>query len=121
MNIILRIPKLLHNELETSLEEYELTAKDPDYLHYFKILSKPKAAEPGDKAYILIDGKIIGYHIIHEIRFVDQIEADQLSHGNWQAGFYIIRKANSWQKIEPAIPYPKTQGQWSWRYLNEKL
>jgi hypothetical protein len=43
----------------------------------------------GDKADVMTDGKIIGHHTIHEIRFVSQCEADELPHGDWQEGWYV--------------------------------
>lgn len=117
VNILIRIPNKLPNELETSLAEYEETAKDQDYLHYFRVSVLPKNANPGDRAYILIDGKIIGYHVIAELRNVTQTEAQELSHGDWQEGYYIIRRADSWKTINPPIKYEKTKGQWTWRYF----
>lgn len=62
---------------------------------YFRVSKLPINCKIGEYCHIICNGCCIGKHKIIAMNFVLEEEAEQLSHGDWHEGNYIIRDARS--------------------------
>lgn len=90
-DIMVTMPDL-NNEGNESLKDFYLEAEG---LIYFKVSKLPKFCAVGEYCHIICNGECIGKHKIVSMRYVDELESSGLSDGNWTAGNYIIRDAES--------------------------
>lgn len=114
-DIIITMPDKENEGIKDLIKHY-YQSKDNDGLIYYRVSKLPKNTNPGDKCYIISNSEIIGYHIIKEIRFVDDKEAKELSDGDWKKGNYIIRSADSFVELNPKI---KASGFQGFRYYDK--
>ncbi len=106
MDIIVTIPNPEKKSVK-ELCEYYRGLKDRTIL-YFKVSNLPINAEKGDRCYIVNNGKVIGYHIILSLRYVNKDEAKELS-GGWSEGNYILRDSGTFMEV-PKIDYKGFRG-----------
>lgn len=99
MDITVTIPK---KEYETWKEE-NLYAIKNNMILYFRIPFFPKNADWGDKCYVIVDNKIIGYHVISCFEDVPDEWTCQITDKDMSAGKYIVRRARTWKPIKPLL------------------
>ena len=106
MDIIITCPDTQGEGIEKLCEFY----KNESGILYFRVPTVPKNCFVGDKCYIVSKGMVIGYHLMCGMGYVDQEEASQLSHGNWNEGNYIMRNADTWTELDSKIDMKGFQG-----------
>jgi len=125
MDIIITMPDIEKEGIDNLIKHYseliyyrvsELIYYRVSELIYYRVSRLPTDLKIGEKCYIVSNGNIIGFHLVKELRFVSQEEADNLSDGIWREGFYIIREAKTFQKL---IPYINATGFQGFRYFNK--
>jgi len=81
---------------------------------YFRTPTFPKNLKIGDKVFVIIDNKIIGYH-----KFVACIEmfiewGCEITSNTWPPGKYIVRDGTTWRQLK--VP-KKSKSHRGFRYV----
>ena len=90
-DIMVTMPDL-NKEGNEQLKEFYKTQEG--YI-YFRVSRLPKTCQIGEYCHIICNGECIGKHKITAMGFVSEAEAQELSHGDWHEGNYLIRDAKS--------------------------
>ena len=90
-DIMVTMPDL-NKEGNEQLKEFY---KTQDGYIYFRVSRLPKNCQIGEYCHIICNSECIGKHKIIAMRFVSEAESQELSHGDWHEGNYIIREAKS--------------------------
>lgn len=109
MDIIITMPDIEREGINNLIKHY-YQSKEDEELIYYRVSKLPKDLGVGDKCYIISNGEIIGSHIVKELKFVSEDEANNLSDGKWREGFYIIRESKTFQELKPRIKVTGFQG-----------
>ena len=105
MNITITIPKSEKDNWVNDIEQL----KNKNVKLHFKIPFLLKNTKKGDKCFVIIDNKIIGYHTIDDIGFKDEFICSTTKK-HWPAGYYITRSSNSWNKLNNPIESKSHRG-----------
>jgi len=109
MNITITIPK---NLARRTLNEYEVAKKDGHDL-YFRVSTTPKRLEKGDKCFVIVRDKIIGYHIVKRFGFCAGFECE-ITGEFWDSGNFIVRNGTTWCRLKEPI---KSKSHRNYRYV----
>jgi hypothetical protein len=89
MDIIITIPKNIKwLDWKKECDEVE---NNPNMQLNFRLPRLPTKTKPGDKCYVLHNGYIKGFHIIHDLKFQKSFICKTTGQ-HWPEGNYIIRK-----------------------------
>lgn len=105
MDIVVTIPK---TRKKIWLEEIK-DANENDLELLFALPTLPKMATKGDKCYVCLDGQVIGYHTIKDIKWVNGFTCETTGK-YWMAGVYAIRSGSSWTPLDDPIQMKGFQG-----------
>ena len=109
MDIIITMPDTEKEGIDNLIKHY-YQSKEERELIYYRVSKLPKDLKIGDKCYIISNGEIIGFHIVKELKFVNEEEASNLSDGDWREGHYVIREAQTFQELKPRVKATGFQG-----------
>jgi len=115
MNISITIPKGRSSSWYGEVKE----AKEQDLELWFKAPVGPKHVMAGEKYYVIIDGFVVGYHIIKYFRFSVEGFKCEITGEEWGPGHYIIRDGKSW--VNFYIPQPELKSHRGFRYIREDI
>ena len=114
MNIIITMPDLEHEGSEKLIDFYRKLGG----LIYFRVPFLPKRIQAGERCAIVSNGVLIGSHEIVDIKFVSREESSELSHGDWEEGFYVIRDSMTFKEADEKIEIKGFRG---FRYFDTLL
>jgi len=112
MDISINVPKRLADEW---IKENKTAVKNKLELLY-RIPYCPKNVKRGDRCYVIINKKIVGYHIIKNVAWINGFICE-VTNKKWPTGYYLIRKAETWVELKEPI---KTNPHRGFRYLDKQ-
>ena len=106
VNITITIPK---KNAQNWLEDIEKFESAKAMILYYKVPNAPKNIHPGDKCYAIIKDRIVGYHLIRAVEWMQQWTCE-ITGDTFRTGWYISRPSNTWKKFQTPIPQKAHRG-----------